>query len=64
MLKINTKGLNHRTLPGTDGAIIKLMNQNDSIWQLNDSIQEIGNQTWVDVTDKKGTGWVNKTYLK
>ena len=63
-LIINTKALNLRTSPGTDGEIIKLMNQNDSIWQLNDSIQNSGNQTWVYVTDKKDTGWVNKTYLK
>ena len=63
-LIINTKALNLRTTPGTDGEIIKLMNQNDSIWQLNDSIQNSGNQTWVYVTDKKDTGWVNKTYLK
>ena len=63
-LIINTKALNLRTSPGTDGKIIKLMNQNDSIWQLNDSIQNSGNQTWVYVTDKKDTGWVNKTYLK
>ena len=63
-LIINTKALNLRTSPGTDGKIIKLMNQNDSIWQLNDSIQNSGNQTWVYVTDKIDTGWVNKTYLK
>ena len=63
-LIINTKALNLRTSPGTDGKIIKLMNQNDSIWQLNDSIQNSGNQSWVYVTDKKDTGWVNKTYLK
>ena len=63
-LIINTKALNLRTSPGTNGEIIKLMNQNDSIWQLNDSIQNSGNQTWVYVTDKKDTGWVNKTYLK
>ena len=63
-LIINTKALNLRTSPGTDGEIIKLMNQNDSIWQLNDSIQNSGNQSWVYVTDKKDTGWVNKTYLK
>ena len=63
-LIINTKALNLRTSPGTDGKIIKLMNQNDSIWKLNDSIQNSGNQTWVYVTDKKDTGWVNKTYLK
>ena len=63
-LIINTKALNLRTTPGTDGEIIKLMNQNDSIWQLNDSIQNSGNQSWVYVTDKKDTGWVNKTYLK
>ena len=63
-LIINTKALNLRTSPGTNGEIIKLMNQNDSIWQLNDSIQNSGNQSWVYVTDKKDTGWVNKTYLK
>lgn len=63
-LIINTKTLNLRTSPGTDGEIIKLMNQNDSIWQLNDSIQNSGNQTWVYVTDRIDTGWVNKTYLK
>jgi hypothetical protein len=61
---INTKGLNLRTEPGTSGEIIKLMIQNDSIWQLNDSSQEIGSQTWVYVTDKVDTGWVNKKYLK
>ena len=43
---------------------IQLMNQNDSIWQLNDSNQNSGNQTGVYVTDKIDTGWVNKTYLK
>jgi hypothetical protein len=60
---VNTKGLNLRTSPGTSGEIIKLMNQNDSIWQLQDSSQDIGNDTWVYVTDKIDTGWVNETYL-
>lgn len=61
---INTKGLNLRTEPGTSGEIIKLMIQNDSIWHLNDSSQEIGSQTWLYVTDKVDTGWVNEKYLK
>jgi hypothetical protein len=61
---VNTKGLNLRTEPGTTGEIIKLMIQNDSIWQLNDSSQNLGSQTWVYVTDKVDTGWVNKKYLK
>ena len=60
---INTKGLNLRSEPGTSGEIIKLMIQNDSIWQINDSSQEISNDTWVYVTDKIDTGWVNETYL-
>jgi len=61
---INTKGLNLRTEPGTSGEIIKLMIQNDSIWQLNDSSQEIGSQNWIYVTDKVDTGWVNDKYIK
>lgn len=61
---INTKGLNLRTSPGTKSQIIKLMIVNDSIWQLNDSSQKIGSQTWVYVTDKIDTGWVNDKYIK
>ncbi|MEY3591795.1 MAG: hypothetical protein RLZZ38_763 [Bacteroidota bacterium] len=60
---INTEGLNLRSSAGTDGEIIKLMIQNDSIWQINDSSQVIGENTWVYVTDKIDTGWVNETYL-
>ncbi len=59
---INTKGLNLRVTPGTSGEIIKLMNQNDSIWQLNDSSQDIGSDTWIYVTDKIDTGWVNELF--
>lgn len=61
---INTKGLNLRSEPGTTGEIIKLMIQNDSIWQLNDSSQEIGSQNWIYVTDKVDTGWVNEKYVQ
>ena len=61
---INTKGLNLRATPGTSGEIIKLMNQNDSIWQLNDSSQDIGSDTWIYVTDKVDTGWVNEIFTK
>lgn len=60
---INTKGLNLRRAAGTEGEIIKLLKQNDSIWQINDSSDVIGNDTWVYVTDKSDTGWVNETYL-
>jgi hypothetical protein len=61
---INTKGLNLRKSAGTDGEIIKLMNQNDSIWQLKDSSQDVGSDTWIYVTDKIDTGWVNETFTK
>jgi hypothetical protein len=60
---VNTKGLNIRTSAGTDSEVIKLKNQNDTLWQINDSSQEIGNNTWVYVTDKIDTGWVNDKYL-
>jgi len=60
---VNTKGLNLRTTPGTSGEIIKLMNQNDSIWQLNDSSQDVGSDTWIFVTDKIDTGWVNEQFI-
>jgi hypothetical protein len=61
---INTEGLNLRSSAGTDGEIIKLMIQNDSIWLINDSNQVIGNNTWVYVTDKIDTGWVNDQFIK
>jgi len=38
------------------------MKQNDSIWQLNDSSQDIGSDTWIYVTDKIDTGWVNELF--
>ncbi len=60
---VNTKGLNLRKAAGTDGEVIKLVKQNDTLWQINDSSQEISNDTWVYVTDKIDTGWVNETYL-
>ena len=59
---VDTKGLNLRVTPGTSGEIIKLMKQNDSIWQLNDSSQDIGSDTWIYVTDKIDTGWVNEQF--
>jgi hypothetical protein len=61
---VNTKGLNIRKSAGTDSEVVKLKNQNDTLWQINDSSQEIGNNTWIYVTDKIDTGWVNETYLK
>lgn len=61
---INTEGLNLRRSAGTDGEIIKLMIQNDSIWQINDSSQIIGSNTWVLVTDKIDTGWVNEKFIQ
>jgi hypothetical protein len=61
---INTEGLNLRSSAGTDGEIIKLMIQNDSIWQINDSSQIIGSNTWVLVTDKIDTGWVNEKFIQ
>lgn len=61
---INTEGLNLRKSAGTDGEIIKLMIQNDSIWQINDSSQVIGGNTWIYVMDKLDTGWVNQQFIK
>lgn len=61
---INTEGLNLRSSAGTEGEIIKLLIQNDSIWPVNDSSQVIGNNTWVYVTDKIDTGWVNEQFIK
>ena len=60
---VNTKGLNLRKAAGTEGEVIKLMKQNDTLWQINDSSQEIKNDNWVYVTDKIDTGWVNETFL-
>lgn len=60
---VNTKGLNLRKAAGTDGEVIKLIKQNDTLWQINDSSQEMNNDTWVYVTDKIDTGWVNETFL-
>jgi hypothetical protein len=53
-----------RRSAGTDGEIIKLMIQNDSIWQINDSSEVIGGNTWIFVTDKTDTGWVNQQFIK
>ena len=50
-------------IAGTDGEVIKLVKQNDTLWQINDSSKEISNDTWVYATDKIDTGWVNETYL-
>lgn len=61
---INTEGLNLRSSAGTEGEIIKLLIQNDSIWPVNDSSQVIGNNTWVYVTDKIDTGWVNQKFIQ
>jgi uncharacterized protein YgiM (DUF1202 family) len=61
---VNTKGLNLRKAAGTDGEVIKLVKQNDTLWQINDSSQEISNDTWVYVTDKIDTGWVNEQFIK
>jgi hypothetical protein len=60
---VNTKGLNLRKAAGTEGEVIKLMKQNDTLWQINDSSQEINSDNWVYVTDKIDTGWVNETFL-
>lgn len=60
---VNTKGLNIRKAAGPEGEVIKLMKQNDTLWQINDSSQEINNDTWVYVTDKIDTGWVNETFI-
>ena len=61
---VNTKGLNLRKVAGTEGEIIKLLKQNDSIWQINDSSTVIGGNTWIFVTDKTDTGWVNQQFIK
>jgi hypothetical protein len=61
---VNTKGLNLRKVAGTEGEIIKLLKQNDSIWQINDSSEVIGGNTWIFVTDKIDTGWVNDKFIK
>lgn len=61
---INTEGLNLRSSAGTNGGILKFLKQNDSIWQINDSSAVIGGNTWIFVTDKKDTGWVNQQFIK
>ena len=61
---INTEGLNLRKSAGTNGEILKFLKQNDSIWQINDSSAVIGGNTWIFVTDKTDTGWVNQQFIK
>lgn len=61
---INTEGLNLRKSAGTNGGILKFLKQNDSIWQINDSSAVIGGNTWIFVTDKTDTGWVNQQFIK
>lgn len=61
---INTEGLNLRKSAGTNGEILKFLKQNDSIWQINDSSAVIGGNTWIFVTDKTDTGWVNQQFTK
>lgn len=61
---INTEGLNLRKSAGTNGEILKFLKQNDSIWQINDSSEVIGGNTWIFVTDKTDTGWVNQQFIK
>lgn len=61
---INTEGLNLRKSAGTNGEILKFLKQNDSIWQISDSSAVIGGNTWIFVTDKTDTGWVNQQFIK
>ena len=61
---INTEGLNLRKSAGTNGEILKFLKQNDSIWQIKDSSVVIGGNTWIFVTDKTDTGWVNQQFIK
>lgn len=60
---INSKGLNLRRAPGTQGDVIKVLMQNDSVWIISDSSQNIQGSSWVLITDKTDTGWVSEKFL-
>lgn len=60
---VGTKKLNMRKLANPNSDVVKELLENDSVWSIENKSKTYQNDTWVYVTDKIDTGWVNETYL-
>jgi len=61
---VGTKKLNLRKLANPNSEVIKELFENDSLYAIDNKSKTYNSETWVYVTDKVDTGWVNETYLK
>jgi|LauGreDrversion4_2_1035121.scaffolds.fasta_scaffold654339_2 hypothetical protein len=61
--QVGTKKLNLRKLANPNSEVIKELQEKDSLFAIENKSKSYKNETWVYVTDKIDTGWVNETYL-
>jgi hypothetical protein len=60
---VGTKKLNLRKLANPNSEVIKELMENDSLYAIDNKNKTYNSETWVYVTDKIDTGWVNDKYL-
>jgi len=61
--EVGTKKLNLRKLANPNSEVIKELKEKDSLFAIENKSKSYQDETWIYVTDKIDTGWVNETYL-
>ena len=62
--KVIADSLNLRSAPDPNSTVVSIIPRDSILLQLKDSSQEIGANTWVYVTNKMDSGWVNEKYVE
>ena len=62
--RVIADSLNMRAEPNTNSQVVTIIPRDSILRQLNDSVHELGNDTWIYVSNSIDSGWVNKEYVE
>jgi hypothetical protein len=62
--RVIADSLNMRAEPNTNSQVVTIIPRDSIVRQLNDSVHEVGNDTWIYVSNSIDSGWVNKEYVE
>ena len=62
--RVVADSLNMRAEPNTNSQVLTIIPRDSIVRQLNDSVHELGNDTWIYISNSIDSGWVNKEYVE
>ncbi len=62
--RVIADSLNMRAEPNTNSQVVTIIPRDSIVRQLNDSVHEVGNDTWIYVSNSIDSGWVNKQFVE